>query len=306
MINSIFKKKFVLEDNLIKIKIDDKAVKSVINFYNEAPFPNYEDGDDKSSISHKGDRNYLAEKFKKFIGFNKNVLEVGCGTGQLSLYFSIGNNNRIFALDPTLESIKLGMKFSKKNKIENVKFINADILDDVFKDESFDFIWTNGVLHHTKNPKLAFEIISKYLRKDGYILVGLYNRYGRVRTIFRRFLYNFFGKSVIMYLDPTLRSIKKKNKLKIESWIRDQYEHPIESLHTLDEVLDWFSVNNIEFINSIPKCDIREKEDKYIFKKSSKGTFLTRLFSQISMLFNNLGSDGGLFVVIGKKKNVKK
>lgn len=302
MIIDVLKKKYTIEDNLIKLKIDDEVVKKVIDFYNVSPFPNYEDDDDKSSISYKGDRNYLAEKFKKFIGFNKNVLEVGCGTGQLSLYFSIGNNNRVFALDPTLESIKLGIEFSKKNNIKNVKFVNADIFDDVFKDESFDFIWTNGVLHHTKNPRLAFDIVSKYLKKDGYILVGLYNRYGRARTIFRRFLYKFLGKSILMYLDPTLRNIKKDNKLQIKSWIRDQYEHPVESLHTIDEVLDWFRANDIEFINSIPKCDTREKEHKNIFIKSSKGTFLSRLFSQISMLFNNLGSDGGLFIVIGKKK----
>ena len=306
MINNIFKEKFIAEDKLIKFKIDDKVVETVINFYNEAPFPNYEDNDDKSSISYKGDTNYLAEKFKKFIGFNKNVLEVGCGTGQLSIYFSIGNNNRVFALDPTLESIKLGIEFSKKNKIENIKFVNADIFDDVFNKESFDFIWTNGVLHHTKNPKLAFNIVSKYLKKNGYILVGLYNKYGRARTIFRRFLYKFLSKSVVMYLDPILRNIKKDNKLQIKSWIRDQYEHPVESLHTLDEVLDWFSENNIEFINSIPKCNIQEKETDNIFEKSSKGSYLSRLFSQISMLFNNLGSDGGLFVVIGKKKNDKK
>ena len=303
MVNEIFKKKFISDDNLIKLKIDDDIVKKVVDFYNEAPFPNYEDSDDKSSISFKGDKNYLAEKFKKFIGYNKNVLEVGCGTGQLSLYFSIGNNNRVYALDPTLESIKLGIEFSKKNKIKNIKFVNADIFDDVFKDESFDFIWTNGVLHHTKNPRLAFNIVSKYLKKNGYILVGLYNKYGRARTIFRRFLYKLFGKHIVMILDPTLRNIKKDNKLQIKSWIRDQYEHPVESLHTLDEVLDWFNSNNIEFVNSIPRCNIQEREDENIFEKSSKGTFLSRLFSQISMLFNNLGSDGGLFVVIGKKKN---
>ena len=114
MINDVLKKKFTLKENLIKLKINDEVVKRVIDFYKDAPFPNYEDDDDKSSISYKGDKNYLAEKFKKFIGFNNNVLEVGCGTGQLSLYFSIGNNNRVFALDPSLESIKLGMQFSKK------------------------------------------------------------------------------------------------------------------------------------------------------------------------------------------------
>ena len=300
--NKIFKKKNIeVINNLIKLKIDDTTVEKVIDFYNEAPFPNYEKNDDKSSINHKGDTNYLANEFKNFIGFNKDVLEVGCGTGQLSIYFAIGNNNRVYALDPTLASIKLGKDFSEKNKIENVKFVNADIFDDIFHDESFDFIWTNGVLHHTKNPKLAFHIISKYLKKNGYILVGLYNKYGRARTLFRRFLYKLFGKSVVMFLDPTLRKIKKGNDNQIKSWIRDQYEHPVESLHTLDEVLKWFDENKIEFINSIPQCDISKETSKSLFTKSSHGTFLSRFFSQISMLFNELGSDGGLFIVIRKK-----
>ena len=38
-----------------------------------------------------------------------------------------------------------------------------------------------------------------------------------------------------------------------------------------------------------------------VFKKSNKGNYLSRFFSQVSMLFNNLGKDGGLFIVIGKK-----
>ena len=41
-------------------------------------------------VLQKGNKNLLASQFKKFIGHNKNVLEVGCGTGQLSIYFSIG------------------------------------------------------------------------------------------------------------------------------------------------------------------------------------------------------------------------
>lgn len=301
MIN-IFKKKFIVEDNLVKLIINDKTVEEVIDFYTEAPFPNYESNDDKSSINYKGDKNILAREFKKFIGFNKNILEVGCGTGQLSIYFAIGNNNKIFALDPTLASINLGRNFSKKNNIQNVKFINADIFDDVFQEDIFDFIWTNGVLHHTKNPKLAFDIISNYLKKDGYILVGLYNKFGRLRTVFRQLLYKLFGKKIVMILDPTLRNIKRGNTQQIKSWIRDQYEHPVESLHTIDEVLEWFDENDIEFISSIPSCDFKTYQNINIFKKSSKGTFLSRLFSQISMLFNSLGADGGLFIVVGKKQ----
>jgi len=299
--DKIFKKKFNIKENFIQFEIKDDVVKKVTDFYSEAPFPNYEKKDDKPSINYKGEKNYLAKEFKKFIGFNKDILEVGCGTGQLSLFFCIGTNNRVFALDPTIESINLGNKFSIENKINNIKFVNADIFDDVFNPQSFDFIWSNGVLHHTKNPSLAFDIISKYLKKEGYILLGLYNKYGRLRTVFRQNLYKIFGENLIKFLDPTLRKIKKGNDEQIKAWIRDQYEHPVESLHTLDEVLDWFKKNDIEYINSIPSCNLDDSY-KNLFQKSSKGNFFTRIISQIIMIFNYLGSDGGLFVVIGKKR----
>ena len=301
MVNKIFKKNFIQDDNLISFYVDNIVTKKVNDFYNEAPFPHYGDYDDKSSINLKGDKNLLARNFKNYIGLNKDILEVGCGTGQLSIYFGIGTNNRVYALDPTMASINLGRNFTKINNINNIKFVNTDIFNDVFNDEVFDFIWTNGVLHHTKNPCLAFNIISKSLKKNGYILVGLYNRLGRIRSIFRRILYKIFGRSVVMFLDPTLRNLKKNNYLQINSWIRDQYEHPVESLHTLDEVLNWFKKNNIDFISSIPSCSFDNSGETNLFKKKSKGNFFTRLISQISMIFNNLGTDGGLFIVIGKK-----
>ena len=56
-------------------------------------------------------KNILAYQFKKFIGYKKKVLEVGCGTGQLSIYFSLGTNNEIIAFDPTIESLDLAKNF---------------------------------------------------------------------------------------------------------------------------------------------------------------------------------------------------
>ncbi len=67
-----------------------------------------------------------------------------------------------------------------------------------------------------------------------------------------------------------MRNLKKDNDLQIKSWIRDQYEHPVESLHTLDEVLVWFERNNIEFINSIPSSDLSNDYGSNLFKKSNK------------------------------------
>ena len=297
---SFLKKKFSDKDGIKIFKIEDNETNKVTSFYKVRPFPNYKSNDNKFTILEKGNNNGLTSKFKKFVGFNKNILEVGCGTGQLSNYFAIGTNNSVIGLDPTIESLELASKFSKKNNINNVEYVNADIFDDVLNDNFFDFIWCNGVLHHTKNPYRAFEILIKYLKKEGYVLIGLYNKIGRIRTIIRKYLYKIFGKKLLIFMDPTLRNLKNSPEEQ-EAWIRDQYMHPIEKLHTLDEVLKWFDNNNIDFISSIPSCDFDE-DYKDLFKKKTKGDLYSRLVNQIFMIFNKLGSDGGLFIFIGQKK----
>ena len=297
--NEFLKKECSIIDKIHKFKIDDSSTTKVTNFYKESPFPNYKDSDNKSTILEKGDKNILAAQFKKFIGYKKNILEVGCGTGQLSIYFSIGTNNEVVGLDPTIESLKLAKNFADKNNIPNINFVNADIFDDVLKENFFDFIWCNGVLHHTKDPYGAFEILIQSLKKNGYVLIGLYNKYGRIRTLIRKYLYKIFGKKLLLKIDPTLRNLKLDENEQT-AWIRDQYTHPIESLHTLDEVLKWFKKNDIDFISSIPSSDF-DYDYNNIFEKKNSGTFFSRILNQVTMVFNRLGSDGGLFVVIGKK-----
>ena len=62
--------------------LDLETIK-VTNFYKVSPFPNYKINDNKTTILKKGKKNFLTSRFKDFIGYQKNVLEVGCGTGQL-------------------------------------------------------------------------------------------------------------------------------------------------------------------------------------------------------------------------------
>ena len=293
------KKKFENRNGIISFEIKDTETKKVTSFYQETPFPNYKDEDNKQTILEKGNKNFLAAQFKKFIGYKKNVLEAGCGTGQLSIYFSIGTNNNVVALDPTIQSLNLAKKFTDNNSISNIHFLNADIFDDVLTDQYFDFIWCNGVLHHTKDPYGAFKILIKSLKSKGYVLIGLYNKYGRLRTVVRRYLYKIFGKKFLEKIDPTLKNLKLDENEK-NAWIRDQYIHPIESLHTIDEVLKWFDENNIDFVSSIPSSDF-DFDYKNIFEKKSRGSLYSRILNQFTMIFNSLGSDGGLFVLIGKK-----
>lgn len=297
-----FKKEFSSSGNLVRFPVSGEVTKTVTEFYDVAPFPNYKDNDDKASILERGNRNQLSRRLKEFIGFNRSFLEVGSGTSQLSNYLAIGSNSEIFAFDPTLTSLKLGHDFAAKNKIPNVTFVNADVFEDVFEDEVFDVVWSSGVLHHTKDPAGGFDLMCKYAKRDGIVIVGLYNWYGRLRTHIRRFFYRIFGVRYLMIFDPVLRNADANSGEKVKSWIRDQYIHPVESCHSFDEVLAWFDKNNIEFINSIPSCEIQLGKENDLFARSSRSTLYERIWQQIIMIFTSLGGEGGLFIFVGRKR----
>jgi 2-polyprenyl-3-methyl-5-hydroxy-6-metoxy-1,4-benzoquinol methylase len=296
-----FLKEFKIIDGIYSFNITSDTTNLVKDFYFEKPFPSYSSQDDKYSILKKGNENYLSKSVKNKIGNSKFILEVGSGTCQLSSYLAIGTNNNIFALDGAYNSLLLGKKFANQNNISNIHFINADLFDDIFPNAIFDFIWCNGVLHHTKDPYNGFVNLVKKLKKDGIVLVGLYNRFGRIRTIVRKYFYKIFGKKFLFIFDPYLRKLKKnyyKNLEKINAWINDQYEHPVESLHTYGECIKWFNKNGIEYINSIPNLN----SNYDLFERSEVPNIYERFLLQLAMPFTNYGGEGGLFIMLGKKK----
>ena len=302
----MFKKNFKQKGNLFEFEINVSATKRMTKFYNQDPFPNYKKHQDKHSLNSVGEKNFLFKQLKDFLGNNSMFIEIGSGTSQVSNYLAYGTNNKIFALDPTIRYLEMGKNFADKNNIKNIRFINADIYDDVLSSNLFDVLLCSGDLHYTVNTYESFSLLPKLLKNNGYIIIGLYNTYGRFRTKIRQFFYKIFGSKYVMIFDPVLRTLnknKKENFEKIKSWINDQYNHPVERTHTFDELLEWFNKHNIEFINSIPSCDCVEGVPNEIFKKTSKSSFMERIFQQIRINFNTLGDEGGLFFFIGKKKD---
>ncbi len=298
---------YTIHEGIKIFNSSDKITERVISFYKDDPFPNYELSDNRHTILEKGNKNLFTLNLKKFIGYNKKVLEVGSGTCQLSNYLAIGNTNQITAFDANFSSLKTGSDFAKKNGIKNVDFVCGDIFDDPFENEYFDIILCNGVLHHTKDTFGAMKIITKALKKDGILLVGLYNKFGRLRTFLRKYLYKIFGKKYLMLFDPVLRKTDKNSIKKIDAWIKDQYTHPVERSHTFDEVINNFEINKINFYNSFPSCDFfsddNNQDASALFKKGNQGKKIDRILAQISMIFNRQGDEGGLYIFLGQKKS---
>ena len=294
---------FKNEEGILCSEIKGSTTLESSKFYSEAPFPNYQ-GYENAHILHKTvSENVFLNDLKNHLGFGKKFIEVGSGTCQLSLAFAVGTNNLLVAMDPTKESLKLGKDFAEKNNIDNVIFLNSDIFDDVVQDDFFDVVWCSGVLHHTKDSKRGFEIISKWVKEDGLIIIGVYNKIGRLRTNFRQLVYkilnkNNFSKKLISILDPYLRNNLSEEKR--QAWFRDQYDHPLERKHSIDEVIDWFEDNRVSFLGSIPSPNSDFKNISQM--DGDKGALIDRFFAQITMLFSNLGGEGGLCIVVGKKQ----
>ena len=272
----------------------------VKSFYEKTPFPNYEDTEDVGSLVQKARKGIFARLLNEQIPFNAKVLEVGCGTGQLSNFLGV-SQRFVYGTDICLNSLKLGQQFKENNNIERVRLYQMNLFRPIFKEESFSVVICNGVLHHTGDPFAGFRSISRLVKKGGYILIGLYNKYGRITTDIRRVIFRITNNA-FKFLDPRLRdkSIGDVRKL---TWFLDQYKNPHESKHTIGEVLKWFDQTGFEFVNSIPKAQLSEKfsEKENLFESSPRGNWFDHFIAQ-SHLISTGNKEGGFFLMIGRKK----
>ena len=268
-------------------------------FYEDNPFPNYDDLDSRQGLVEKARQGVFARLLDEQIPRGAHVLEVGCGTGQLTNFLGIRWDRQVFGADICLNSLRLAKAFRDRSSIRNAAFVQMNLFRPAFRAASFDVVISNGVLHHTGNPLGGFQSISRLVKPGGCILIGLYNRIGRLTTDLRRMLFRCFGDRLRM-LDAHMRN-RNYNEARKRAWFMDQYKHPRESKHSFDEVISWFESNHFEFLLSIPKIDSSPfTEHEKLFESHDKGTKLSRLATQFEMLLTG-GVDGALFIMIGRK-----
>ena len=293
--NENFEYKFFKDIPDLFLEDGNSLTKIQSDFYNDVKFPNYDDVEDFGSLLDKSRRSIFVKKLDDEIPMGSNILEAGCGTGQMSIVLS-RYARQIYGIDLSKDSLIEAKQFINSNDIKSVHLFRMNIFKLFFEENTFDVIISNGVLHHTYNPKLAFSKLVRVLKPGGIIVIGLYHRYGRIIQKIRQSLIKNFGDS-FKFLDKRFRE-KISNKKKY-AWFLDQYKNPSETTHTYLEVLNWFKVENIEFLSSIP-FDFNP-ENKLFQKKEAKNRFEIFL-NEISLAFNLRQIDkGGFFVMIGKK-----
>ena len=72
---------------------------------------------------------------------------------------------KLIGIDISENSINFANKMNIYKK--DVNFIQSSVLELPFDDDTFDFVFSNGVLHHTSDTQKGLNEIRRVLKKNG-------------------------------------------------------------------------------------------------------------------------------------------
>lgn len=106
----------------------------------------------------------------------KTILDVGCGMGRFAEVASAWGA-RVLGVD-----LSVAAEAAQRNLGDraNTAFLQADVFDLPLRPESFDLIYSIGVLHHTPDTRAAFARLPRLLRPGGRIAIWVYTRRRRL------------------------------------------------------------------------------------------------------------------------------
>lgn len=125
----------------------------------------------EEKLRTKGTIIKLINKYAK----NKKVMEVGSGTGILSLKIST-MGNKVIALDSDADMIALSKKyFLSEFDNPNITYVNKDIREYKSK-KRLDVIYSIGILEHYSDSDII-ELLNKQLELANYVIFGIPTKY---------------------------------------------------------------------------------------------------------------------------------
>jgi SAM-dependent methyltransferase len=205
------------------------------------------------------------------------ILDVGCGFGR-HLHVASEAGAEIVGVD-----LSGGVDVAWRNNRNhpNCHVVQANIFDQPFRRNSFDIVWSFGVLHHMPNPRAGFDAIVPFAREDGgRVIIWVYGYRGmaftyklsHMRTL-HRLTRKMSGRGRVRmskiiaallsaaYWEPLrvagwlgLRRVVKRLPLTdhiSQGWlsrvsaVHDRLSTPITHFHDRDELQEWFRQNEL-------------------------------------------------------------
>ncbi len=172
-------------------------------------------------------------KFKEFRG--KKLLEVGCGLGTDTLQFA-RNGALTTGVDLTENSVAFAEKRFALYGVPG-EFRTADAENLPFPDDTFDVVYSFGVLHHTPRTQTAINEVHRVVKSGGgQIVIMLYHKQS---------LHVWLG-TLLFFLTGLLKGKWRT----YDDWVRvyDGSENPLGKAYSRSELREMFAqFRNVRF-----------------------------------------------------------
>jgi ubiquinone/menaquinone biosynthesis C-methylase UbiE len=119
----------------------------------------------------------LEEINKNHVGF-----DLGCGSGRWAKFIA-NNVQKLNCIDPSENSIKVAKK--NLSNFKNIEYFNSGISNTYINQNSQDFGYCLGVLHHTNEIEEGINFCNKILKKNAPFLIYLYYNFENRGKLFK-------------------------------------------------------------------------------------------------------------------------
>ena len=200
-------------------------------------------------------------------GRGKDVLEVGCGVGTDGVQWAKAGA-RYTAIDLTPEGVRLSAENFRLRGLEGrLLQVNAEHMP--FPDDSFDIVYSHGVIHHAPDIERVVSEIHRVLRPGGEAIVMVYHRHS----------YNYYGNILLLRRLGALFLLLPGGVSLAHALTRENRE-TLEKHKTAFAKRGWEYLRAREFLNA--NTDGPENPLSRVYSKSEAST-LFRSFRSIRM-----------------------
>ncbi|MBN1124186.1 MAG: methyltransferase domain-containing protein [Sedimentisphaerales bacterium] len=226
------------------------------------------------------ERNQFDFSFMK----GKRALDAGCGAGRYAFALRNLGFEEVIGLDCSVEGISHAQETAKSFPRKGVSFTQGSVLDIPFDDASFDFVFSNGVLHHTRDMERGVEELLRVLKPGGKGFLYLIESPGGIfwdcievlRALMRDVPYEVARQQFALMGVPSHRCFYILDHIMVPINIRsrpEQVEQMLReagavSIRRLRRGTDFDRIERIHW--QTPFCDIKYGvgENRYFFEKS--------------------------------------
>jgi ubiquinone/menaquinone biosynthesis C-methylase UbiE len=215
-----------------------KTIKDEVkDFYNKYPCG----GDWLKDDSRYRILPWLSEIFEHNRHKGEIILDVGCGIGiDLLRYITY---NAVVGIDLSEKPLKIA-----KQRIKEIGhaplLIRCDLENMPLKYETFDMVYSIGVLHHTPDHERGIQELYRVLKTNGKIIILLYHKYSLAtlitkinRTVYKLITTLTSPEVLERCLELIIR--RRMNPAEVAAF-REMWEHPLVKYFTKGEIIKTF------------------------------------------------------------------